>query len=211
MRIIDCECTSSIQYLIDYVEDTAPSTNDQDILNTLQSILSLNTLYIPDTINLCCYDCGSYPSILSSVDSFLSFGEGIGLPGNFLEELSCCFSVKANTEQYFKLDEAINIENNRGVVNVCCDLDFNNFINKLLLLLNDHNNVNSILNKGIVLLNNESLQSLFNYLYGKPEQFIVNYLNLILDYGLIIDCKRNIITGINNWMNIYENEIPPSF
>jgi hypothetical protein len=172
----------------------------------------LNEGLLVPNCNICCPDCGIY--VLAGVETFLKYAEAIGELN-----LECCINVLASIETKLKYFEALG-ENQ----NSCCNTDFNNCFNKLYCWVNKPEGsadiLDRVLDQGIVeygafydqCLNKSTsgICYIIDFLKKNCDLRIGvtnwEFLNIVLDFGIIIECRENqvFISSVETYLKYAE-------
>ena len=173
-------------------------------------------LFVPNC-NVCCPDCGIY--VLASVETFLKYEEAVSELN-----LDCCLNILGSIETRLKILEATT---NNNIPNSCCYTEFNNCFNKLYCWLNkpegSTDNIDRILDKGIAeygafydkCLNKSTsgICYIADFLKENCNLYIgelnVEFIDLLLDRGIIIECRENniLIGSVETYLKSYPGTI----
>lgn len=200
------------EYLINYCEDTSPSSNDQDIIDRWHYVLNKGIALTAVTYNLCCEDCSSSTSgvtSLSSCDKFNSLVEAMGLTQNCeITGYTCCISVYGGSLKVNSVYQTLRLT---GVpppctlsINNCIYLDFNTIFNRMISEFG-YNSTKIIKDNGAAMFGNTSIKAILDYLDTKSENFRELFLIELLQEGVVYDCRGlGIIASVETYLKYAE-------
>jgi hypothetical protein len=199
-------CIKPINKIIEMVITQSPSNNENDIINTLEIVMSgitssnpqiPNYIMSSSTENICC-TCNiesNQPYIYAYDETFLFVKEALGF--NYCLDVNCCTNIFASVEEFLKYAEAVGVTGSLNQCKYdCCD--FREKINQLLLLL-DSGFVDEILDKGIVEVGDTNLNEIVDYFSSNSfsTNFYYDFMNILGDYGIVSACIDNIVFIFN--------------
>ena len=214
-------CTNPIVYFINYASWYISNNPG----STISSILDMPNVF-PFNQNICC-PCNFADGYILSSD--LSANTGYTLVDYFnkyessVSANNCCINYNFNISNIDPLIGNLNgyFQNKQK----CCNKDdFNKCVNDLLNLAPEFSSISAVYipaanqNSGIIEWGrvddsalNTSVCSIVDVLSDKPESFIKDFVDVIINKGIVVNCKTNvgvIVTSVQTYMDTTPSPFP---